>query len=43
MYTYDCFKEKAMATHSTTLAWKIPGMEEPCRLSATGSHRVGQD
>ena len=35
--------EKAMATHSTTLAWKIPWMEEPGRLQSMGSHRVGHD
>ena len=32
--------EKAMATHSTTLAWKIPWMEEPGRLQSMGSRRV---
>ena len=32
-----------MATHSSTLAWKIPGTEEPCRLQSTGSQRVGHD
>ena len=35
--------EKAMATHSITLAWKIPGMEEPGRLQSMGSQRVGHD
>ena len=35
--------EKAMATHSSTLAWKIPRMEEPGRLQSTGSWRVGHD
>ena len=30
-------KEKAMAPHSSTLAWKIPGMEEPSRLQSVGS------
>ena len=34
--------EKAMATHSSTLAWKIPWAEEPGRLQSTGSLRVGQ-
>ena len=34
-------REKAMATHSSTLAWKIPGTEEPGRLQSMGSHRVG--
>ena len=32
--------EKAMAPHSSTLAWKIPWTEEPGRLLSTGSHRV---
>jgi len=35
--------EKAMAPHSSTLAWKIPWMEEPVRLQSMGSHRVGHD
>ena len=35
--------EKAMAPHSSTLAWKIPWMEEPGRLLSMGSHRVGHD
>ena len=35
--------EKAMAPHSSTLAWKIPWMEEPCRLQSMGSLRVGHD
>ena len=35
--------EKAMATHSSTLAWKIPWMEEPGRLQSMGSHRIGHD
>ena len=35
--------EKAMAPHSSTLAWKIPWMEEPGRLWSMGSLRVGQD
>ena len=34
---------KAMATHSSTLAWKIPWMEEPGRLQSMGSLRVGHD
>ena len=32
-----------MATHSSTLDWKIPWTEEPRRLQAMGSQRVGQD
>ena len=35
--------KKAMAPHSSTLAWKIPWMEEPGRLSSMGSLRVGHD
>ena len=33
--------EKEMATHSSTLAWKISWAEEPGRLQSTGSPRVG--
>ena len=33
--------EKAMAPHSSTLAWKIPWTEEPCGLQSMGSQRVG--
>ena len=32
-----------MATHSSVLAWRIPGMGEPGGLQSTGSHRVGHD
>ena len=32
-----------MATHSSSLAWKIPWTEEPGRLQSMGSHRVGHD
>ena len=35
--------EKEMATHSSTLAWRIPLREEPGRLQSTGSQRVGHD
>ena len=35
--------EKEMATHSSVLAWKIPGTGEPGRLPSLGSHRVGHD
>ena len=35
--------EKAMAPHSSTLAWKIPQMEEPGRLQSMGSQRVRHD
>ena len=34
--------EKAMATHSSILAWKIPWTEDPGRLQSMGSQRVGQ-
>ena len=36
-------KEKAMAPHSSALAWRIPGMGEPRGLPSLGSHRVGHD
>ena len=39
----SCPPEKAMAPHSSTLAWEIPWVEEPGRLQSTGSQRVGQD
>ena len=35
--------EKEMATHSSTLAWKIPWMEEPDGLQSMGSQGVGRD
>ena len=35
--------EKEMATHSSTLAWKIPWTEECGRLQSMGSQRVGHD
>ena len=35
--------EKSMATHSSILAWRIPWTEEPGRLVATGSQRVGHN
>ena len=35
--------EKGMATHSSTLAWRIPWREEPGRLQSTGSQRVRHD
>ena len=45
---WDCwviwqFLEKAMATHSSTLAWKIPWTEEPGRQQSMGSLRVGHN
>ena len=35
--------EKEMATHSSVLAWSIPGTGEPGGLPSMGSHRVGHD
>ena len=35
--------EKEIATLSSVLAWRIPGMQEPGRLTSMGSHRVGHD
>ena len=35
--------EKEMATHSSVLAWRIPGTGEPGRLPSVGSHRVRHD
>ena len=35
--------EKEMATHSSVLAWRIPGTVESGELPSVGSHRVGQD
>ena len=37
------YLEKEMATHSNTIAWKIPWTEEPGRLQSMGSQRVGHD
>ena len=50
-FTYKCpapgahigGAQKAMAPHSSTLAWRIPGMGEPGGLPSLGSHRVGHD
>ena len=39
----NTFFEKAMAPHSSTLAWKIPWTEEPGGLQSMGSLRVGHD
>ena len=39
----DYTVEKAMAPHSSTLAWKIPWTDEPGRLQSMGSLRVGHD
>ena len=35
--------EEGMATHSSILAWRIPGTEEPGGLQSLGSHRAGHD
>ena len=40
---YPTIAEKAMAPHSSTLAWKIPWTEEPGGLQSMGSLRVGHD
>ena len=37
------YLEKEMATHSSVLAWRIPGTGEPGGLPSVGSHRVGHD
>ena len=42
IYIY-IYMEKAMAPHSSILAWKIPWTEEPGRLQSMGSQRVGHD
>ena len=39
----EAYPEKAMAPHSSTLAWKIPWTEKPVRLQSMGSLRVGHD
>ena len=36
-------QEKEMATHSSVLAWRIPGTGEPGSLPFVGSHRIGSD
>ena len=41
-FSLSCM-EKEMATHSSVLAWRIPGMEEPGGLLSMASHRVRQD
>ena len=38
-----CPLEKEMATHSSVLAWRFPGTEEPDGLPSMGLHRVGHD
>jgi len=39
----EALSEKVMEPHSSTLAWKIPGTEEPGRLQSMGYRRVGHD
>ena len=43
IFPYQHLLENAMAPHSSTLAWKIPWMEEPGRLQSIGSLRVRHD
>ena len=43
MTNLDSILEKTMAPHSTTLAWRIPWMEEPGRLQSVGSLGVGHN
>ena len=43
MYVCTASAEKAMAPHSSTLAWKIPWKEEPSGLQSMGSLRFGHD
>ena len=42
LFTFHAL-EKEMATHSSVLAWRIPGTGEPGGLPSMGSHRVGHD
>ena len=42
LFTFHAL-EKEMATHSSSLAWRIPGMAEPGGLPSMGSQRVGHD
>ena len=42
-FNKDLALEKEMATHSSVLAWRIPGMAEPGGLPSMGSHRVRHD
>ena len=43
MVYLGCVLEKEMATHSSVLAWRIPGTGEPGGLPSMGSHRVGHN
>ena len=43
-FTFHCHAlEKEIATHSSVLAWRIPGMGQPGGLPSMGLHRVGHD
>ena len=42
-FTFDFHALEEMATHSSVLAWRIPGTGEPGGLLSVGSHRVGHD
>ena len=42
-FTFQFHALEEMATHSSVLAWRIPGMVEPGGLPSMGSHRVGHD
>ena len=42
-FSLSCILEKEMATHSSVLAWRIPGKGEPGGPKSMGSHRVGHD
>ena len=42
-FTFHFHALKEMATHSSVLAWRIPGMVEPGGLPSMGSHRVGHN
>ena len=42
-FTFHFHALKEMATHSSVLAWRVPGMGEPGGLPSMGSHRVGHD
>ena len=43
LYLVSLELEKEMATHSSVLAWRVPGTGEPGGLPSMGSHRVGHD
>ena len=42
-FHFSFLLEKEMATHSSILTWRVPGMEELGGLLSMGSHRVGHD